>query len=169
MLTKKIPGFTIAELLVTLALTGVLAGFSYMGLNYIQRLLKKYNNQSFFLAEANELYKRMEMISSGRAPLQKEMDGRFTLNADTGAVSLDIKDKLILLTRYNKTDTFHLEPRNIQAEYELPGVSQTRYPLVKEISFDVYFEKQKFHFNCRKQYDACTKLALQKELNNELD
>lgn len=166
MLTKKIPGFTIAELLVTLALTGVLAGFSYMGLNYIQRLLKKYNDQSFFLTEANELYKRMELISSAPAPLEQENEGNFRLKSDSGSLSLNIKDKLILLTRYNKTDTFHLEAQNIQTAYELPG--KTQYPLVKEIDFDVCFEKQKFHFNCRKQYDGCTRLALQKELNDEL-
>jgi prepilin-type N-terminal cleavage/methylation domain-containing protein len=165
MLNKKIPGFTMAELLVTMALTSLLVSFAYMGFNYIDRLLKQYREQSHFINQLSELKTRLNLLSSLPGTITKENENTFVFKTDSSVSHLKLKTEYVLLERFNRTDTFLLKPTDTKTSFETMNHTEWRNRLINQIEFDIYFQKQKFHLIFSKKYDAFTKLELEKENN----
>lgn len=163
MINKKIPAFTLAELLVTLALTSLVAGFSYLGYNLIQKLLKQYSDQNLFITQITALNSRLNILSMQTGYVLKEGDNKFSFNADSTQSYIEFKPKAILLGYNNKTDTFNLKPEKLETSFETINTVSMQNKLVNKVDFYVYFEKQKFYLSFYKNYDAASKLILQKE------
>lgn len=159
MLTKKIKAFTLAELLVTLALTTILITLAYSGLNYIQRLLKQSNEQSFFITQITELEKRINYQTILSREIKSDKDNELTFLTDSGTVNLVLSPKFILLKKENQTDSFLIESSGLQLEYESLNSNSGR--LINGIAFDLDFRKQKFHCTFKKNYDGYSKFILE--------
>lgn len=160
MLNKKIKAFTLAELMITLALTSVMVSFSYMGLNYTQKLLYQYNGQSHFITQINELTKRINISFAESNQIEKQGDDKLIFKTDSNETQVQFNPIYILTFKNNKTDTFKLENKSLKIEREELG-TETTIELIKKIEFDVYFQKQKFHLTFSKNYDAYSKLMIE--------
>ena len=164
MLNRKLKAFTLAELLVTLALTAILISLAYSGLNYIQRLLKQYNEQSFFITQITELEKRIGQQTRLAREIRSEREHELVFRSDSGTVILFFDPKYILLKRKNQTDSFLIENSGLQLAFE--ELNNDRVQLINTVTFDLDFREQKFHCIFRKSYDGFSKFILESQDGN---
>lgn len=160
---KKIPGFTLAEMLVTLALTSMMITFCYLSFNYTQHLLSQFNRQSYFITQLSELKKRGDRLMHAHSLMLQEDEKKIIFKSDSSEHSLEFTEELILMRHAAQTDTFHLAPKKISISYEAFSNPAWQHKLVNTLELDVYFQKQNFHLVFRKRYDALTRLQLEKE------
>lgn len=159
MLNKKIKAFTLAEVLVTLALTSVLVTFSYLGLNSMQKLLVDYKNQHQFITQMNELSKRLNLLFTNANTVTKLSAEKIIFKTDSSESKVVFSDKYILTIKNNVSDTFQFEPKKLEiTNEEMP--EPVEMSLIKNLEFDIYFQNQKFHLTFSKNYDAFSKLEL---------
>lgn len=163
MLTKKIKAFTLAEILVTLALTSIVATFSFMGYTLIQKLLKQYNEQNFFITQINALNNRIHLLVSQPGDILKESENKFIFSSDTTISFITFNNTTVLLNRFNKTDTFKLKPEKLNVQFEPIKNPVWQNKMVNAFEFDIYFQEQRFHLAFHKSYDAYSKLLIEKE------
>lgn len=156
-------GFTIAEVLVTLALTSLAITLSYSTLTYIQKLFYSYKTQNKFINEYTDLKKRMDLESLKSQTVIEESENKFKIQRDSSTIELQIFEKVILIKKESQTDTFHMEAKKIRKEYELTKNPIWTNKLLKSLQFEMEYTKQKFNFYFYKNYDASVKLQLDKE------
>ncbi|MBP7809083.1 MAG: prepilin-type N-terminal cleavage/methylation domain-containing protein [Bacteroidia bacterium] len=157
MLSKKIKAFTLAEMLVTLALTSVMVTFSYLGLTSMQKLLVDYKNQTNFISKLNELNKRIEFLFTKANTITRVTDEKLIFKTDSVESKVVFGSNYVLTIKDNVTDTFQFEQKALKITYE--GMADiTSIELINGLEFDIYFKKQKFHLTFSKNYDAFSKL-----------
>ncbi|HWY10382.1 MAG TPA: prepilin-type N-terminal cleavage/methylation domain-containing protein [Bacteroidia bacterium] len=166
MLNRKIKAFTLSELMVTLALTGMLISFTYLGYGFVQKLLAKFNEQTYFINQVNELNKRFSQLSFMRGEITLENETKFMIKTDSTNYSIEFAKKNILMSTNNVVDTFKLESQDLKNGFETLTNQHWNEKLVNNIEFDVLFEKEKFHLVFNKQYDAYSKLILETQKGN---
>ncbi|MBL7893833.1 MAG: prepilin-type N-terminal cleavage/methylation domain-containing protein [Bacteroidia bacterium] len=157
---KKLRAFTLAEMLVTLALTSILIMFSYTGVSYIQKLLYEFNEASSFLNNMNEVSMRLQSLFEESEFIEESEDGKYIFYLDSSQSVVNIHEDLMQVNRFNKVEDFPFMISNRRCEYEIIDNNITNKRIVKCLEFDVYFKKQKFHLIFCKNYDAKTKLKL---------
>src|SRR5438552_3463661 len=123
MLNKKIKAFTLAEMLVTLALTSMMVSFAYLGFNQLGRLLKYQEDQGYFITQFNELQKRLLVMSQNDGKLYLVSETEFLFEGDSLHCTLDLGNDEILMVQGNRSDTFHLKAENIKTDLENPGAN----------------------------------------------
>src|SRR4051812_3123530 len=99
-------GFTIAEILVVLALTSISITLSYSTLTYVQKLFSSYKYQNKFLNEFTDLKKRLDYESLRSSSVIEESENTFLIRRDSLTSSLQLLDKVILVKRNEHCDTF---------------------------------------------------------------
>jgi prepilin-type N-terminal cleavage/methylation domain-containing protein len=156
-------GFTLAEVLVTLALTSLAITLAYSTLTYIQKLFYNYKTQNKFINEYVDLKKRMDFESLKADMIIEESENKFLINRDSSKIQMQIFEKIILFKKQTQTDTFHIEAKKIKKEYELMKNPVWANKLVKSLNFEIEFTKQKFNFYFYKNCEAAVKLELDKE------
>lgn len=162
MLNRKLKGFTLAELMITLALSSILVSFSFLGLKYVQRLLHQFREQSYFITQLNELNKRLNSSVNNSRSIFLENDKKLIFRADSMNSSFEFKPDMILSIKSNQTDSFKVETKDLKFEYEPIGENISA-ALINKIEFNVYFHKQNFHLIFNKNYDAYSKFILETE------
>lgn len=160
---KKIKGFTLAEVLVTLALTSLAITLSYSTLTYIQKLFYSYKTQNKFINQYTDLKKRMDHESLKASVIIENSENDFTIKRDSSTIQFKVLEKVILLKKAERCDTFHIEAKKIKKEYELMKNPLWSNKLLRSLQFEVEYTKQKFNFYFYKNYDAAVKLELDKE------
>ncbi|MEO6303209.1 MAG: prepilin-type N-terminal cleavage/methylation domain-containing protein [Bacteroidia bacterium] len=167
MIKKKqkyfVKGFTLAEVLVTLALTSLAITFSYATLTYIQKLFNNYKEQNKFINQYTDLKKRMDYESLKATVIIEESENNFIIKRDSITSSFVILENLILMKRNDHCDTFHIVAKKIEKQYEPMKNPVLANKLVKHLHFETEYSKQKFNFYFYKNYDASVKLALDTE------
>lgn len=158
-----VKGFTIAEVLVTLALTSLAITLSYSTLTYIQKLFYSYKAQNKFINEYTDLKKRMDFESLRSTKIIEESENNFSIYRDSSKIELEIFEKVILFKKKTQTDTFHIEAKKIIKGYEMMKNPVWSNKLLNSLQFEVEYTKQKFNFYFYKKYDASVKLELDKE------
>lgn len=156
-------GFTIVELLVTLALTSLAITFSYSTLTYIQKLLYNYQKQNKFINEYTELIKRFDYESIFSTSVVEGSENRFLIKRDSTESILEIFDRTIVFKKGTLCDTFHISAKKIVKEYEFMKNPKWTNKLLKYMEFETDFSKQKFIVYFYKNYDSAIKLELEKE------
>jgi prepilin-type N-terminal cleavage/methylation domain-containing protein len=162
MLNKKIKAFTLAEMLVTLALTSIMVTFSYLGLSQMHKLLFQYSDQNLFITQLNELNKRAAFLFEEANSVQKKSETELVFKTDSAESKIVFHPSYILTIKNNKTDSFRLENKGLKIENE-ELVIESQISPVKRIEFDIYFGKQKFHLIFIKNYDAYSKFMIETE------
>lgn len=161
MTTGKMKGFTLSELMVSLALTSIMVSFAYMGYNYTQKLLLQFREQNDFFVQFNELNKRFTVFSTSTSFITREDDSKFRIKTDSLDYELEFPGNGIIIKRPGLTDTFKLETKTIRFEPEIINNFNTTEQLVKKIDFEVLFKKEVFHIVLNKNYDAYSKLLIE--------
>ncbi len=162
-LNYKLKGLTLAEVLVTLALTSIVITLSYSTLNYTQKLFYNYKKQNQFLNEYTDFKNRMNFESLMAKTILEQNETTFLINRDSIQTTLQFFSNVVLLKRNDNCDTFHIEAKNIKKEYEKIKNPLWTNKLIKLLVFETEYTKQKFNFCFYKNYDASVKLELDKE------
>lgn len=163
-LNKKVKGFTIVELLITLVLTSVTITFAYGTLSYIQKLFNMTKEQQRIIQDYANLSKRLGM-EFAKAEYIKAIDEKnFEICKDSLITKLELNTKCILIKNKTFIDTFHLFPEKIEScFFKLPGENPIEY--INELKFKVNYSDQHFNFYFYKQYDAALVMKLIRETN----
>lgn len=156
----KLDGFTLAEVIVTLALTSMALTFAYGTLTYVQKLFYSYKDQNRFMQEYTEFKKRMDHEALFCEYIIEIKESTFQIKRDSLLIDLEILKDVILVKNKKTCDTFHLVTSAIQKKYELMEEQNMANKLVRSLDFEVGFSKQKFNFCFDKNYDATVKLKL---------
>lgn len=163
-LNHKLKGLTLAEVLVTLALTSIVITLAYSTLNYTQKLFYNYKKQNQFIIEYTDFKSRMYYESLKASTFIEQNETTFLINRDSLQTTvLQFFPKVILMKRNENCDTFHIEATNIKKEYEAIKNPLWANKLIKSLVFETQFTKQRFNFYFYKNYDASVKLELDKE------
>jgi prepilin-type N-terminal cleavage/methylation domain-containing protein len=156
-------GFTITELLVTLALTSIAITFAYGTLSYVQNLFFNFKKQNQFINEYIDFKNRMDYEALYSDFIVEAKENHFEIRRDSSIIDLAFLEKVILLKKNNHCDTFHIKARKPKKEFEMMKNPVYNNKLVKSISFEFEFTKQKFNFYFYKNYDASIKLQLDRQ------
>lgn len=159
----KLKGLTLAEVLVTLALTSIVITLAYGTLNYTQKLFYTYKKQNQFLQEYTNFKNRMSFESLKATTIIQQNETTFLINRDSVQTLLKFSTSVILLKRNENCDTFHIEAKNLKTEYEAFNNPLWANKLVKSMAFKTQFTKQQFNFYFYKNYDSAVKLELELE------
>lgn len=160
---KTLKGFTLPELLVTMALTTIMVAFAYMGYNQTQKILYRLKEQNDFLSRFVDLKKRLNAFSDSANSILLESDSKYIVASDSSVYNLHFSDNYITISKLGLSDTFKLKAINLKSEFEIiSNVNAT--DLVKKIDFDIQYEKEVYHINLDKTYDGYSKLLM--ELKN---
>ena len=162
-INHKVKGLTLAEVLVTLALTSIVITLAYSTLNYTQKLFYNYKKQNQFLNEYTDFKQRMEHESLKAKTITEQDETTILITRDSIQTKLEFLPNVILMKRNQNCDTFHIEAKNIKKEYETIKNSLWTNKLIKSIVFETEYTKQKFNFCFYKNYDASVKLELDKQ------
>ena len=153
-------GFTIVEVMVTMALTSIIITFAYSTLGYIQKLFYTYKDQNRFINEYTDFKKRMDHEALYSESVIEGSENKFNIKRDTSLAELEFLEKVVLFKKGEHCDTFHFELKQINKEYELMKNPALVNKLIKAMSFEIDYSKQKFNFIFNKNYDASVKLRL---------
>lgn len=161
-LNRKVKGFTIAELLVTLVITSVVITLSYTTFNYIHKLFVDYKSQCRFISEYTTLKERVDYESRQCEFVLEQTENKLLFKRDTIYRTLEIMPEVILFKNQSACDTFHITPHKIIKTYEPMSTSEWKNRLLQSLSFETVFGKQKFIFYFHKKYDGSVKMALER-------
>jgi len=157
-------GFTLAEVIVTLALTSMVIVFAYGILTYVQKLFYSYKGQNRFIQEYTTFKERMDHEALYSAYITEQSETTFKIKRDSVIIDLEILSNVVLLKNGLVCDTFHFAALQLKKEYEKMPDTYSLNKLIKTLNFDVEFSKQKFSFMFEKDYDASVKLKLDRGL-----
>ncbi|MFO0355668.1 MAG: type II secretion system protein J [Sphingobacteriaceae bacterium] len=159
--THKLDGFTLAEVIITMALTSMVIMFAYGTLSYVQKLFFSYKDQNRFLQEYTIFKERMDHEILYSEWILEGEENHFKIKRDSSFIDLEFLKNAILLRNNQVCDTFHFEPKLITREYEQMSENSTVKQLVHKMRFEIEFSKQKFSLSFTKHYDASVKLKLE--------
>ncbi len=162
LLEHKIDGFTLAEVIVTLALTSLVITFAYGTLNYVQKLFHSYKDQNRFMQEYTDLKQHLDYEILYSEWIMEQGEDKFKIKRDSSFIDLELLKNVILIRRTDNCDTFHMIPNSIKKEYEPMIDPRMMNRLLRSLILEVEFKGQKFSLNCVKSYDASVKLNLEK-------
>lgn len=157
---NKLNGFTLPEVMVTLALTSLTITFAYGTLSYIQKLFVSYRMQNEFILEYINLNQRLKYEELYSDYMIEKSDNEFKLKNDSIYSYLILKKDVILFKKGVNCDTFHLKVEKVKKEYEFLNTSYDNLKLLKGLKFIMEFSDQKFEMTFSKKYDATVKLDL---------
>lgn len=161
-ITHKLHAFTLAEVIVALALTSMAIMFAYGTLTYVQKLFMNYKDQNRFIQEYSTFKERMDHEALYSEWVIQKNENTLSIKRDSSVISVEFLKNVILMKSEEACDTFHLTALDINKEYEEMHDQDMTNKLVKTLKFDVKFSRQKFSFYFYKQYDAFVKLKLDK-------
>lgn len=158
---KTLKGFTIAELLVVLALTSVAVTLSYGTLTYIQKLFAQYRAQNRFLNEITSLKARLDRESLSCDLIVEQADNRFDLKQKGRSIQMELNETTILLKQEERCDTFHIRGKKLAKLYEPMSNPAWQNRLINSLQFETEYMKQAFNIRLHKAYNASVKLELE--------
>lgn len=158
---RRVKGLTLAEVLVTLALTSVVVTLAYTGLNYVQKLYAQYRQQTRFIQSLSHLQNRLQYEGLKARYVLQTTETEFQMVRDSAKVTLKLLPESVITTQGIQTDTFYVKARQIERTYQ--PVKNPLYAgrLIQSLSFQCEFTKQKFNIYFYKPYDASVLLELE--------
>lgn len=162
----KLKGLTIAELLVTLALTTVCLTLAYTTLTYIQKLFYNYKENNRFINEFVYFKSRMDYEALNSSFIIEKNENVFEIECDSSLTTIELKESVVLCTKNNHTDTFHFKINDVQKLYEKMNSPVLSNVLVNYLSFKLEYNKQQFTYVLNKQHDSSVKMKLEQSIAN---
>jgi prepilin-type N-terminal cleavage/methylation domain-containing protein len=159
---NKVKGFTIIEVLVTLALTSIAITLGFATLNYVQKLFYDYKKQNKFIQQYTDLKWHLDVEKNRAERVIEISENNFEISRDSLNSNLILQGDKILLKRNDRCDTFFVKAENIKKEYLQLNNPKWSNKLVTSLKFESYYSKQKFIFYFYKDYDASAKLEMER-------
>jgi hypothetical protein len=151
------------ELLIVLALTSITVSFSYTALNYVQRMLKSFNSQNNFIQTYTHIKKVIDYNALKADRIVEVNVNDFVFYGDSISIQFAITETGIVLKKGIQRDSLQIKVEHLTKNYEAMNNTKWQNKLLKNLSLDYQYKKQKFSFCLNKNHDAATKLKLDRE------
>ncbi|MGE0567810.1 MAG: type II secretion system protein J [Bacteroidia bacterium] len=152
-LNKRVNGFTIIELLVTMTLSSFVILFMYSTLNKTQQLFYSYKEQNKYITDV-VLLKSILVRKVEQSDCIEAVDNCIVLKGDSLNLTMKCMNNKVLLITNLRTDTFFLDNCKLEEQY-LSGfdfVKENVY--VNEFKVISNYGKQEFILSFTKNYDS---------------
>jgi len=162
-LTKKIKGFTLIEMLVTLSLSTVVVAFAYMAYNYMFLSYIQYEKMNGTVAEFTNCQSQLLKLSNNAEQIEvKDKLLVFHLK-NKEKVNVELNEKYILF--YNEVMTIDTAKCIVTSFNFTLGKNKISNGFIDNITIDTEFNKMPYKLNFEKWYDAEKMIHLD-SLNN---
>jgi prepilin-type N-terminal cleavage/methylation domain-containing protein len=157
---NKLKAFTVIEMIVVMALIGLVINFAFFTLSYIQKTTSIYKQQSKFISDLIELKKRLLFEENYAKTIEEVGDNTYVIKRDSVIRQLKLKDAYILFESTDQIDTLKLEIENIRKQNQLIVGKTKQVLLLTDLKFNIIYKKIKYPIHFQKQYDASVRLNM---------
>jgi prepilin-type N-terminal cleavage/methylation domain-containing protein len=160
---KKIPAFTLMELLIGMIISSIVIGFGYATYSLIYKQYLGYKDVKEKIVELTQLdhVLRTDLIT---AEIISFNDNKLFLSGkDFKIVQYHFQDSLIVRTANEVKDTFQVSPVHIKAGFLLPD----KMMFLTQFSFDAEALDEKEHFAFTKDYSSETLMTYEPFVKNQ--
>lgn len=164
MIRRKLKSFTIIEVIVTLILTVLVFSISFLAYRIIQSQLNRYADSSNQQMEYLSFIKAINGDVTRSLYLVSTTDG-FECWSQDQAIRYIIQDSLVIRENSHALqDSFSFKQLQTQRFFEGAEILERGEPM-DEVSISFLFEGLDYYVNASKDYDARTKMELNKLTN----
>jgi prepilin-type N-terminal cleavage/methylation domain-containing protein len=152
---KRLKAFTLLELLVAMAITGIVISISGLVYNMTGRQFSSYRETSRHISSVFALNSRIAADFNDASSIERDEAGLRIERMKKSPVQYNFTTKAVLRTEVGRTDTLHIKTEHVQFKFRSEPQEKG---LVDELSFKavVMEEQESLHFI--RQYGICTEL-----------
>lgn len=166
MRTKTLPGHTLMEMLVVLALTNIVFGLGYFSWNIIERQLYETSAEEDKLLDINKLRYLLNRDVETCSKIQRTTDGLLLEYQQAPNTQYLFFADGVIRVNILQQDTFYVPTRYLNTFFDQEPVFPGN-ALVNRISFEVLYEKLQTHWELYKAYPSAE--LIEKELKQLYD
>lgn len=163
---KKIPAFTIIELMVTMLISSIAIGIMYTGYDIVSKQYVTYKKNNEIIAETLYLNALMNNDFGNARDVKRNEDGFELVDYANRLTIYELSEEFIVREVSFSIDTFHIPVQHI-AFSMLGNEVLNESTLIDEVSFDITVNKETHSFHYKKQYDAAFLMEREEQLANE--
>lgn len=147
---KKVNGFTIMEVTITMLVAGLLIGMAYAMYSVIYKSYGSFNRRNT----------EVTILTTLDGVLERDFDRADSVRKDTDGISLDSRGRHIaykfepnyIIRADGKADTFQLKAETITASFEQkPAAGLNK---IDELAFTIIYQNAKIPFHFYKSYSS---------------
>jgi prepilin-type N-terminal cleavage/methylation domain-containing protein len=162
--SKKLPAFTIIELMVTMLISSIALGLIYTGYEIVSKQYKSYKISNEIIAEALYLNAIMNIDFANARDVKRNDEGFELIDYLNRITIYELSEEYIVRKVSFSTDTFHIPVQQITYSMLGSEIMDEETILIDEVSFYVTVNKETHPFHYKKQYDAAFLMEREKEL-----
>lgn len=157
---KRLKAFTLLELLVAMAITGLVISIAGLVYNMLDKQFHSYRGMNEEISSVLAFNNRLVSDFTDASAIEKNEEGILVKRNNKAQVQYTFKEKNVLRIEPDRTDTFHLMPENVEFYFQHEVKEEG---LIDELRFEAVIleEREAFHFT--KQYGISAELNMEDE------
>ncbi|MBC7387673.1 MAG: hypothetical protein H7329_00540 [Opitutaceae bacterium] len=149
---KRLPSYTLLELVVVMLLTTIVASIVFLTLNILEVSLKKFKSESETLLKMGLLKRLLTQDFLESSQIINITDG-LIINTQSGNVIYNFKPTSISRTKAGVADSFYLKTSPLIKKFYSEPIEMPNY-IINELNFEIYCKNEVFTYIVKKQYGA---------------
>lgn len=147
---QQLKAFTLLELLVAMAITGIVVSIAGLAFSLLDKQVSGYRSESALVNSVFALHGRMQRDIMDAASVNKDEQDIIIERRNRTVIKYTFGDKYVLFAANERTDTFFVAAENIKAFF----MQEEAEGLIDELYFEAKVNDQKETFHYTKQYTA---------------
>lgn len=146
-MNRRMPAFTLLELLIVMVLSGIVSASIYLTFSYIQKYYSSFKENQEYISSYSNLHHRLQE-DFHRSAMVYRGEGQLHFQQARSAVNYEFLDGMISRQQGALIDTFFVEFQNLQFFLDQEEVLKDEH-LINEVKFSalVKGEELLFHFS----------------------
>jgi prepilin-type N-terminal cleavage/methylation domain-containing protein len=160
---KKLPAFTLLELLIGMIISSIVIGFGYAAYSLIYKQYLGYKKVKEKIVEITQFDHVLTTDITAAETISFNDNTLSLYGKDSKTLQYHFQDVLILRTENETTDTFKIAPVHLKTDFFLPG----KTIFVTQFSFDAETLEEREHFSFTKSYSSETLMTYEPVVKNQ--
>ena len=162
---QTVKGFTLIEVLITIALSSITVTLAYNGLTYIQRMFYITKEQNSYLSHFALLKNRLDACEQNPGVMLTAGEDSFVFKGSDGAISFGYGKNGIWMSKGTRSDTLHAIVKLNRMEVVIFPNAQPEISVIRLLEFTVSHLGHNFNLVFAKKYDSQTLMKIELEQN----
>jgi prepilin-type N-terminal cleavage/methylation domain-containing protein len=160
---KKLPAFTLIELLIGMIISSIVIGFGYAAYSLIYKQYLAYKHVKEKVVEITLLNHVLSTDMLNAEIISFNENTLSLVGTNQNSLQYLFQDTLIVRTENELTDTFNISALNVKTDFLFPDQAI----FVKQFSFDADALGEKEHFTFTKNYSSETLMNYEPQVKNQ--
>lgn len=145
MQNKTCKGFTLIEITIVLVLSGIIAGIGYFALEVVNHRMHALKDK-FNMVSAYTAFNSVLTRDFNRSLSVKKIKGKSIVCTFEGqAIQYTFDNEQVLRKVNNKTDTFHIAPKNVKYYFNGTTIFETKH-IIDKLTFQSTLDDKEIPF-----------------------